>query len=110
MSQAKTYLLQDPVAIAAKVKAAGGPALDPTQADGASHCRWCDVELEHPAGADSDYDTSKAMDDRLQRNLEPRGSGAGVRAQYACGRERPNSASFCILEGGTGVDILSHCN
>ena len=34
MSQAKTYLLTDPAAVAAKVKAAGGPALDPTQAMG----------------------------------------------------------------------------
>ena len=34
MSQAKTYPLSDPAAIAAKVKAAGGPALDPTQATG----------------------------------------------------------------------------
>jgi hypothetical protein len=34
MSQAKTYLLLDPAAIAAKVKAAGGPALDPTQGKG----------------------------------------------------------------------------
>jgi hypothetical protein len=34
MSQAKTYLLSDPAAVAAKVKAAGGPALDPTQATG----------------------------------------------------------------------------
>jgi hypothetical protein len=34
MSQAKTYPLSDPAAIAAKVKAAGGPALDPTQVSG----------------------------------------------------------------------------
>lgn len=34
MSQAKTYRLSDPAAIAAKVRAAGGPALDPTQASG----------------------------------------------------------------------------
>ena len=34
MSQAKTYALPDPVATAAKVKAAGGPAVDPTQATG----------------------------------------------------------------------------
>ena len=34
MSQAKTYALPDPAAIATKVKAAGGPALDPTQATG----------------------------------------------------------------------------
>jgi len=34
MSQAKTYALPDPAAIAAKVKAVGGPALDPTQATG----------------------------------------------------------------------------
>lgn len=34
MSQAKTYLMTDPAAVAAKVKAAGGPALDPTQASG----------------------------------------------------------------------------
>jgi hypothetical protein len=34
MSQAKTYRLPDPAAVAAKVKAAGGPALDPTQAVG----------------------------------------------------------------------------
>jgi hypothetical protein len=34
MSQAKTYRLSDPAAIAAKVKAAGGPALDPTEAMG----------------------------------------------------------------------------
>ncbi len=34
MSQAKTYKIVDPAAIASKVKAAGGPALDPTQASG----------------------------------------------------------------------------
>jgi hypothetical protein len=34
MSQAKTYILGDPAAIAAKVKAAGGPSLDPSQATG----------------------------------------------------------------------------
>jgi hypothetical protein len=34
MSQAKTYALPDPAAIAAKVKAAGGPAVDPTQSSG----------------------------------------------------------------------------
>jgi hypothetical protein len=34
MSQAKTYVLSDPAAIAAKVKAAGGPALDPTEPTG----------------------------------------------------------------------------
>ena len=34
MSQARTYSIADPAAIAAKVKAAGGPALDPTQAEG----------------------------------------------------------------------------
>jgi hypothetical protein len=34
MSQAKTYPFSDPAAIAAKVKAAGGPALDPTEAMG----------------------------------------------------------------------------
>jgi hypothetical protein len=34
MNQAKTYSLSDPAAVAAKVKAAGGPALDPTQATG----------------------------------------------------------------------------
>jgi hypothetical protein len=34
MSQAKTYALPDPAATAAKVKAAGGPAVDPTQATG----------------------------------------------------------------------------
>jgi hypothetical protein len=34
VGQAKTYRLADPAAIAAKVKAAGGPALDPTQATG----------------------------------------------------------------------------
>jgi hypothetical protein len=34
MSQAKTYRLLDPATIAAKVKAAGGPALDPTEAMG----------------------------------------------------------------------------
>lgn len=34
MSQAKTYRMADPAAIAAKVKAAGGPALDPTQSAG----------------------------------------------------------------------------
>lgn len=34
MSQAKTYSLTDPAAIASKVKAAGGPALDPTQPKG----------------------------------------------------------------------------
>ena len=34
MSQAKTYALLDPASVVAKVKAAGGPALDPTQATG----------------------------------------------------------------------------
>jgi hypothetical protein len=34
MSQAKTYSISNPAAVAAKVKAAGGPALDPTQATG----------------------------------------------------------------------------
>jgi hypothetical protein len=34
MSQSRTYALSDPAAVAAKVKAAGGPALDPTQATG----------------------------------------------------------------------------
>jgi hypothetical protein len=34
MSQARTYAMLDPVAVAARVKAAGGPALDPTQAEG----------------------------------------------------------------------------
>jgi hypothetical protein len=34
MSQARTYVLLDPAAAASKVKAAGGPALDPTQATG----------------------------------------------------------------------------
>jgi hypothetical protein len=34
MSQAKTYALPDPAAIAAKVKAAGGAAVDPTEATG----------------------------------------------------------------------------
>lgn len=34
MSQAKTYLLTDPAAVAAKIKAAGGPQLDPTQPTG----------------------------------------------------------------------------
>ena len=34
MSQAKTYALPDPAAIAAKVKAAGGPLFDPTQSTG----------------------------------------------------------------------------
>ncbi len=34
MSQAKTYSLSDPAALAAKVKAAGGPALNLTQATG----------------------------------------------------------------------------
>jgi hypothetical protein len=34
MSQARTYLIADPAAVAAKVKAAGGPAVDPTQATG----------------------------------------------------------------------------
>ncbi len=31
MSQAKTYPISDPAVITAKVKAAGGPAVDPTQ-------------------------------------------------------------------------------
>ncbi len=34
MSQARDYAMLDPVAVAAKVKAAGGPAVDPTQATG----------------------------------------------------------------------------
>jgi hypothetical protein len=34
VSQSKTYLMADPAAIAAKVKAAGGPQLDPTQPTG----------------------------------------------------------------------------
>jgi hypothetical protein len=34
MSQARTYPLSDPAAVAAKVKAAGGPAIDPTQPTG----------------------------------------------------------------------------
>jgi len=34
MSQSKTYPLPDPAAIALKVKAAGGPAIDPTQPTG----------------------------------------------------------------------------
>jgi len=34
MGQSKTYRLSDPGAIAAKVEAAGGPALDPSQATG----------------------------------------------------------------------------
>jgi hypothetical protein len=34
MSQARTYVLLDPVVVVAKVTAAGGPALDPTQAEG----------------------------------------------------------------------------
>lgn len=34
MSQAKTYPLVDPAAIVARVKAAGGPAIDPTQIAG----------------------------------------------------------------------------
>lgn len=34
MSQARIYALINPVAIAAKIKAAGGPAVDPTQASG----------------------------------------------------------------------------
>lgn len=34
MSQARTYRISDAAAIAAKVKAAGGPALDPTQVSG----------------------------------------------------------------------------
>ncbi|MGA8938061.1 MAG: hypothetical protein WB439_02745 [Acidobacteriaceae bacterium] len=34
MSQAKTYSISDPAALATKVKAAGGPAVDPTQANG----------------------------------------------------------------------------
>jgi len=34
MSQARTYRLSDPAAIAARVKAAGGPALDPSEATG----------------------------------------------------------------------------
>jgi hypothetical protein len=34
MSQARTYPLVDPAALAAKVKAAGGPAIDPTQPSG----------------------------------------------------------------------------
>ncbi len=34
MSQARTYTLTDPAAVAAKVKAAGGPAVDPTQVTG----------------------------------------------------------------------------
>jgi hypothetical protein len=34
MSEARTYPLLDPAALAAKVKAVGGPAIDPTQAVG----------------------------------------------------------------------------
>lgn len=34
MSQARTYPISDPAAIAAKVKAAGGPAIDPTKPTG----------------------------------------------------------------------------
>jgi hypothetical protein len=34
MSQARTYPISDPASIPAKVKAAGGPAIDPTQATG----------------------------------------------------------------------------
>ena len=34
MSQAKTYALPDPAAIAAKVRAAGGPQFDPIQSRG----------------------------------------------------------------------------
>jgi hypothetical protein len=34
MRQARIYAMLDPVAVAATVKAAGGPALDPTQATG----------------------------------------------------------------------------
>jgi hypothetical protein len=34
MSQARTYPFSDPAAVAAKVKAAGGPAIDPTQPKG----------------------------------------------------------------------------
>ena len=34
MSQARTYPLLYPAALAAKVKAAGGPAIDPTQSFG----------------------------------------------------------------------------
>jgi hypothetical protein len=34
MSQARTYPISDSVAIAAKVKAAGGPAIDPAQPTG----------------------------------------------------------------------------
>jgi hypothetical protein len=34
MSQARSYAVADPGAVVAKVKAAGGPALDPAQASG----------------------------------------------------------------------------
>jgi hypothetical protein len=34
MAQSKIYLLADPAALAAKVKAAGGPQLDPSQPTG----------------------------------------------------------------------------
>jgi hypothetical protein len=34
MTQARTYPLIDPAALAARVKAAGGPAIDPTQSSG----------------------------------------------------------------------------
>lgn len=34
MSQSKTYSLTDPASIAAKIKAAGGPVIDPTQPTG----------------------------------------------------------------------------
>jgi hypothetical protein len=34
MSQARVYAMSDPVAVAAKLKAAGGPAVDPTQTAG----------------------------------------------------------------------------
>lgn len=34
MIQSKTYVMSDPAAVAAKVKVAGGPALDPSRVTG----------------------------------------------------------------------------
>ncbi len=65
MSQAKTYPLSDSAAIAAKVKAAGGPALDPTQATGQASADGVTLSWSIQPGADSNHDHSKAMDDRV---------------------------------------------
>lgn len=44
MGESRTYPLSDPAAIAAKVKAAGGPAIDPTQAAGQASADGVTIE------------------------------------------------------------------